>query len=156
MRALIQRVTEASVQVEGMEVGRIGRGILLFLAVVKGDSPQERSKMVRKVAGLRIFPDQQGRMNLSLGEVSGEILVVSQFTLAADLKKGYRPSFGQAQEPKLAAAMCKDFCQELADTGIKVEQGRFGADMQVALINDGPVTFWLDFPPQIDGEEVKK
>ncbi|MBF0358112.1 MAG: D-tyrosyl-tRNA(Tyr) deacylase [Magnetococcales bacterium] len=148
MRALIQRVSEASVSVDGEIVGEIEQGILLFLAVVVGDSGQQCSKMVRKVAGLRIFPDQQGRMNLSVKDICGKILVVSQFTLAADLKKGYRPSFGQAQEPKLAAAMCKDFCQELAETGIEVEQGIFGADMRVALVNDGPVTFWLDFPPQ--------
>jgi D-aminoacyl-tRNA deacylase len=147
MRALIQRVTQASVSVDGQEVGRIDRGLLLFLAVVAGDGEQQRGKMVRKVAGLRIFPDEQGRMNLSLADIAGEILVVSQFTLAANLDKGYRPSFARAEEPRLAEAMCDGFCHELAATGLKVEQGQFGADMQVALTNDGPVTFWLDFPP---------
>ncbi|MBF0382034.1 MAG: D-tyrosyl-tRNA(Tyr) deacylase [Magnetococcales bacterium] len=147
MRALIQRVTHACVTVDGQDVGKIKRGILLFLAVVAGDGLQQCSKMVRKVAGLRIFPDSQGRMNLSVADVGGEILVVSQFTLAADLKKGYRPSFGSAQKPDLAEEMCENFCQELRAEGINVEQGVFGADMQVSLNNDGPVTFWLDFPP---------
>jgi D-aminoacyl-tRNA deacylase len=148
MRALIQRVSRASVQVDDREVGRIDRGILLFLAVVTGDSDQQCSKMVRKVAGLRIFPDEQGRMNRSVADIGGAVLVVSQFTLAADLDKGNRPSFGRAEEPRLAEKMCGRFCRELAATGLQVEQGSFGADMQVVLTNDGPVTFWLDFPPQ--------
>ncbi|MBF0455484.1 MAG: D-tyrosyl-tRNA(Tyr) deacylase [Magnetococcales bacterium] len=148
MKALIQRVTKASVWVEGEEVGRIDRGILLFLAVVAGDGEDECRKMVRKVAGLRIFPDEQDRMNRSVADIDGELLVVSQFTLAADLKKGYRPSFGRAEQPQAAEAMCHSFCQQLAALGLPVAQGRFGADMQVSLINDGPVTFWLDFPPQ--------
>lgn len=147
MKALIQRVTQAGVMVGGQEVGRIDRGILLFLAVVAGDGSEQRTKMVRKVAGLRIFPDGDGRMNLSVADIGGSVLVVSQFTLAADLKKGYRPSFGQAEEPQLAQSMCQQFCQELAATGIPIAQGSFGADMQVSLTNDGPVTFWLDFPP---------
>jgi D-aminoacyl-tRNA deacylase len=147
MRALIQRVTQACVTVDGVDVGKIESGILLFLAVVGGDGDIQCSKMVRKVAGLRIFPDSQGRMNLSVDDIGGKILVVSQFTLAADLKKGYRPSFGNAEEPKLAQAMCDNFCKQLRATGIKVEEGVFGADMQVSLNNDGPVTFWLDFPP---------
>ncbi len=148
MRALIQRVTRASVTVEGTVVGQIERGILLFLAVVAGDSEAECAKMVRKVAGLRIFPDAAGKMNLSVADIGGAVLVVSQFTLASDIGKGFRPSFSRAEESGRAQAMCEKFCSALLATGIKVEQGRFAADMQVDLNNDGPVTFWLDFPPR--------
>ncbi|MBF0446860.1 MAG: D-tyrosyl-tRNA(Tyr) deacylase [Magnetococcales bacterium] len=148
MKGLIQRVTEASVCVEGEVVGEIRQGLLVFLAVVVGDGPVQSNKMARKVAGLRVFPDSQGRMNRSVVDLGASVLVVSQFTLAADLKKGYRPSFAPAEEPVRAEALCHDFCQELSKLGLKVEQGRFGADMQVSLVNDGPVTFWLDFPPE--------
>ncbi|MBF0620432.1 MAG: D-tyrosyl-tRNA(Tyr) deacylase [Magnetococcales bacterium] len=148
MRAVVQRVLEASVMVDGVSVGQIDKGCLVFLAIEKGDGDDQLDKMVRKVARLRIFPDDAGRMNLSVKEAGGALLVVSQFTLAADMKKGYRPSFGKAEQPELAEEMVKRFCTIITDEeGIVVEQGQFGADMKVHLVNDGPVTIWLDFPP---------
>ncbi|ABK44021.1 D-tyrosyl-tRNA(Tyr) deacylase [Magnetococcus marinus MC-1] len=149
MRALVQRVSEASVVVEGQVVGAVERGLLVLLAVERGDGEKQLEEMVRKVARLRIFPDEAGKMNLSVKDIEGEVLVVSQFTLAADMRKGYRPSFSLAEEPKRAEALYLDYCQRLNQhEGVVVAQGLFGADMQVKLINDGPVTIWLDLPPQ--------
>ncbi len=147
MKAVIQRVSTASVTVDGSVVGRIDRGILLFLAVERGDTVTQVQRMVHKVGGLRIFPDEAGRMNRSLADISGAILAISQFTLAADLKKGFRPSFGNAEDPQRAQELFDQACRRLEAAGIPVARGRFGADMAVTLVNDGPVTFWLDFPP---------
>nr|CRH06257.1 D-tyrosyl-tRNA(Tyr) deacylase [Candidatus Magnetococcus massalia] len=148
MKALVQRVSEASVTVEGEITGQIERGLLVLLAAERGDGPKQCETMVRKVARLRIFPDQEGKMNLSVKDLGLSVLVVSQFTLAADMRKGYRPSFGNAEQPDRAEQLYETFCQQLTtDEGIAVAQGRFAADMQVALVNDGPVTIWLDLPP---------
>lgn len=147
MKALVQRVTAAEVAVDGAVVARIDRGILLFLAVERGDGEAQAQRMARKVAGLRLFADDRGRMNRSLLDISGEILAVSQFTLAADLNKGFRPSFDRAEQPERAERLFDHACDRLRADGLTVRQGRFGADMAVSLINDGPVTFWLDFPP---------
>lgn len=147
MRAVVQRVAEAHVDVDGERVGAIGKGLLVFLAVEKGDGDAELEKMVAKVARLRIFYDDAGKMNLNVDQVDGGVLVISQFTLAADLKKGYRPSFSRAEAPEKANAMYETFCDRLKGEGVTVEKGVFAADMQVGLINDGPVTIWLDFPP---------
>ncbi|OSM05134.1 D-aminoacyl-tRNA deacylase [Magnetofaba australis] len=148
MKAVVQRVSRADVRVDDEVVGQIGRGLLVLLAVERGDGDAQRHLMARKVARLRIFPDENGKMNLSVKEIGGEILVISQFTLAADMKKGYRPSFGGAEEPQRANEQYEIFCQELIDIeGVPVARGRFAADMQVSLINDGPVTIPLSFPP---------
>ncbi|MBF0132591.1 MAG: D-tyrosyl-tRNA(Tyr) deacylase [Magnetococcales bacterium] len=146
MKALIQRVLQASVVVDGAVVGQIDHGLLVFLAVIRGDGPEQVDKMVGKVAGMRIFPDGEGKMNRSVKDVGGSVLVVSQFTLAAELNKGYRPSFSQAADPQTARKIMETFCENLRHQSLNVATGRFGADMKVHLVNDGPVTFWLDFP----------
>ncbi|MBF0147109.1 MAG: D-tyrosyl-tRNA(Tyr) deacylase [Magnetococcales bacterium] len=146
MRALVQRVQRASVHVEGEEFSHIEGGLLVFLAIMRDDRQEQLEKMVGKVAGLRIFPDHQGKMNLSVVDTGGAVLVVSQFTLAADMDKGNRPSFAQAAEPESAKKLVDYFCDGLRQRQLTVATGRFGADMQVHLINDGPVTLWLDVP----------
>ncbi len=144
MKALIQRVEEASVKVDESEVARIGKGILLFLGVQKGDSERDITYLVRKVAGLRIFEDPHGRMNLSVRDVGGEALVVSQFTLVARTKKGLRPSFDDAEQPERAAILYKRFIEALRAEGVKTSEGVFGSYMKVSLVNDGPVTIIID------------
>ncbi|MBI2845959.1 MAG: D-tyrosyl-tRNA(Tyr) deacylase [Chloroflexi bacterium] len=144
MRAVIQRVKEAKVSVEGELVGEIGPGLLILLGAGKGDTPREAEWMAEKVANLRIFPDTQGKFNHSLLESGGQALVVSQFTLYADIKKGRRPSFIQAAPPEVAEPLVEQFASGLARLGIKVASGKFGAMMDVHLINDGPVTIILD------------
>lgn len=144
MLALVQRVREARVQVEGDAVSSIGPGLLVFVGVVKGDTSKDLEYLARKVAGLRVFEDSGGKMNLSLRDTGGEALVVSQFTLAADMKKGNRPSFADAEEPGRAEALYEDFMELLAAEGIKVRGGRFAAHMEVSLVNDGPVTIMLE------------
>jgi D-tyrosyl-tRNA(Tyr) deacylase len=147
MIALIQRVTEARVEVSGEPVGRIGRGILALVGVERGDGQLEVERLVERVLGYRIFPDAEGRMNRSLAEVDGELLAVSQFTLAADTHKGARPSFSSAAAPDEGERLFNRFV-ELARTRLaRVQTGRFGAEMKVALVNDGPVTFWLQASP---------
>ncbi|MBF0176031.1 MAG: D-tyrosyl-tRNA(Tyr) deacylase [Magnetococcales bacterium] len=146
MRILVQRVARAAVRVSGAEVARIDQGVLLFLAVERGDGEDVAVRAVRKVVGLRMFADSQGRMNLSCRDVGGRFLCVSQFTLAADLKKGYRPSFGGAEDPLLAKPLFERFCELLENEGVVVQRGVFGAHMDVELVNDGPVTFWMEFP----------
>ena len=144
MRALIQRVSEASVTVEGAAVGAIGPGLLVLLCAVEGDGEAEADFLAGKIAKLRIFEDEAGKMNRSLLDIGGEALVVSQFTLAADWRKGNRPSFIGAAEPARAEELYERFCNQLEAAGVPVATGRFAAKMAVALINDGPVTIWLD------------
>lgn len=144
MRILLQRVREAQVDVEGETVGRIGRGLLLLVGIGAEDAPAILEPMAQKIANLRIFGDAEGKMNLSLVDVGGEILAVSQFTLHADCRKGRRPSFVRAAPPEAALKLFDDFVAALRRLGIKVETGRFGAMMDVRLVNEGPVTIWLD------------
>lgn len=146
MRALVQRVLEAQVIVDNNEIGKIGRGLLVFVAVMRGDGQKQLEKMIDKLAGLRLFPDNQGKMNLPVKDVGGEILVVSQFTLAADMNKGFRPSFSQAADPQTARKTLEELCNGLRQRQLQITTGDFGADMKVHLINDGPVTLWLDYP----------
>lgn len=144
MRALVQRVSQASVSVDGSEIGSIGQGLLIFLGVAAEDTKDDLNYIVRKTSALRIFPDAVGKMNLSVLDVQGEILLVSQFTLCAETRKGNRPSFQSAADPKIAKQMYKLAISAYSQIGISVATGEFGADMQVALINDGPVTIYLD------------
>lgn len=144
MRAVVQRVSSASVRVEGETVGAIEAGALILLGVLEGDSQREAEQLAEKVAGFRYFRDDSGRMNRSALEVGGAMLVVSQFTLAADGKKGRRPSFDKAAAPGVAEELYEHFVAHLRTFGLKVETGQFGAMMEVELLNDGPVTFVLD------------
>jgi len=144
MRVVIQRVSEARVVVEGQSVGQIEQGLVVLLGVGKGDSPQDAAYLARKIANLRIFTDPQGKMNLGLGEVGGEVLVVSQFTLYGDARGGNRPSFTQAAAPDDGKRLYNQFCDLLSQQGVHVETGVFQAHMEVHLVNDGPVTLWLD------------
>lgn len=144
MRLLIQRVKKASVQVEAKEIAAIQQGLLLLVAVGAGDDSKDIEYMVNKVLNLRIFADDSGKMNLSIRQMSGEILSVPQFTLYADTSGGNRPGFEQSAEPIIARKLWQDFNSALIDNGLIVKTGNFGAEMQVNLINDGPVTIWLD------------
>jgi len=144
MKALIQRVSEARVDIEGNTVAKIGNGMLVFFGIEKSDTENDIKYIVKKVSTLRIFEDAQNKMNLSIQDIKGEVLVVSQFTLSADCKKGNRPSFDSAEEPVRAKDMYMKFIDRLIENSLKVATGDFGADMQVHLINDGPVTIMLD------------
>ncbi|HEQ1859427.1 TPA: D-aminoacyl-tRNA deacylase [Providencia alcalifaciens] len=143
MIALIQRVTHASVVVDEKTVGQIGPGLLVLLGVEKDDDEQKAKRLCEKVLGYRIFSDEQGKMNLNVQQAGGSLLVVSQFTLAADTKKGMRPSFSGGAEPTKADELYQYFVEQSRAQGIVTETGEFAADMQVSLTNDGPVTFWL-------------
>ncbi len=144
MRALVQRVSEAAVEVDGAITGAIDGGLLILLGVASGDDEATARRMAEKVAGLRIFSDEQGRFNLSLQDTGGEALVVSQFTLLADTRKGKRPSFLLAAPPEQANALVDTFARHLETNGMPVAHGVFGAHMRVSLVNDGPVTIMLD------------
>lgn len=144
MRMVIQRVNHATVTVDGQQIGRIGRGLLVFLGVADTDNKEMVDKYVKKLAGLRIFEDVEGKTNLSIADVGGEVLVVSQFTLYADCKKGNRPSFTKAGSPEFANELYEYFKEKCAETFGKVESGSFGADMKVDLENDGPFTVLWD------------
>lgn len=145
MRAVIQRVSEAVVRVDGEVIGSIGRGLLVLLGVEDGDSGQDAEWLSGKIARMRIFPDRDGQMNLSLIDTGGEALVVSQFTLHALTRKGNRPSFIRAARPEVSAPLCEGFCLSLETLLSRpVARGRFAADMQVSLTNDGPVTIIID------------
>ncbi|SHI55057.1 D-aminoacyl-tRNA deacylase [Wenxinia saemankumensis] len=144
MKAIIQRVTEASVTVEGEVVGRIGPGLLILVCAMRGDPDDAPARLAAKVAKLRIFADEAGKMNRSLLDTGGAALVVSQFTLAADTRTGNRPGFSTAEEPGRGERLYEAFAEALAAQGIEVARGRFGADMAVALINDGPVTIPME------------
>lgn len=144
MRVLLQRVSSASVAVDAEVVGRVGRGFCLLVGFTHGDSRVELEWMADKVAGLRIFPDDEGKMNRDLRDVGGGLLVISQFTLYGDTAKGRRPSFGDAAPPEVAEALYGQFCDLLRTRGLTVATGRFGAEMQVEIHNDGPVTLMLE------------
>ena len=144
MKALIQRVRSASVTVDGETVGDIDRGLLVFLGVEKPDTQIIAQKLLNKILRYRIFNDAAGHMNRDVAQIGGSLLIVSQFTLAADTKRGNRPGFSRAAPPELGRQLYETFAKALADLGPRVETGRFGADMQVNLINDGPVTIWID------------
>jgi D-tyrosyl-tRNA(Tyr) deacylase len=151
MKIVLQRVSEARVEVEGRVVASIGRGICLFVGVEKGDDPSDAERLARKAVELRIFPDAGGKMNLALPEIGGEVLAVSQFTLAASVQKGRRPSFDGAEEPGRAAELFDRLVAGIRAAGPKVETGIFRAAMRVSLVNEGPVTFLLDSRGRTDG-----
>ena len=144
MRVVLQRVSHASVTVEEKVIGQIQRGFLLLVGVTHDDEKEDMEYLVRKIVQMRIFEDEEGKLNRSIQDVGGEILSVSQFTLYADTKKGNRPSFSKAAPGDVALEMFEQFNGLLRDTGIPVETGQFGADMKVELLNDGPVTILLD------------
>ncbi len=144
MRAVIQRVSRAAVEVDGQQISRIGQGLLILLGVEQQDSKTDAEYLATKIAGLRIFEDQAGKMNLSLLDTGGAALVVSQFTLLGDCRKGRRPGFSRAALPAQAIPLYQEVIEQLQHQGISVASGRFQADMQVELINDGPVTLLLD------------
>ncbi|GGW82945.1 D-aminoacyl-tRNA deacylase [Alteromonas halophila] len=141
MIGLLQRVSEASVSVNDETISKIGHGLLLLLGVERDDTDVQVEKLARKISNYRLFADDEGKMNLNVQQVGGEVLVVSQFTLVADTQKGNRPGFSRGATPEHGEHMYAQFVRELRQTGIPVQTGQFGADMQVALVNDGPVTF---------------
>ena len=144
MKAVIQRVSQASVSVDGKVIGQIGYGYLVLLGVADGDTEKERRLLVRKITEMRICQDENGKTNLSLQDIGGEMLVISQFTLLADCRKGRRPSFIKAGNPDHAKNMYEEFAKDCREIIPKVETGEFGADMKVSLVNDGPFTIVLD------------
>lgn len=144
MRAVVQRVSAASVTVEGRKVGTIGPGLLVLLGVARGDTEKEGEYLAEKLAGLRIFEDEEEKMNRSVAQIGGSILLVSQFTLYGDVRHGRRPSFTQAAPPEEANRLYEDLAQKLRDKGLTVETGQFQAHMEVSLVNNGPVTILLD------------
>lgn len=144
MRAVVTRVKSASVTIGGRVNGEIGGGFLILLGIAPNDTPEKCKKLAQKALGLRVFSDENGKMNRNLEAVGGQVLVVSQFTLYADCKKGYRPSFIGAAAPSVAIPLYEQFLQECRDRGFDPQHGEFGADMQVQSVNDGPVTVWLD------------
>ncbi len=144
MIGLLQRVTRASVDVDGARVGEIGRGLLVLIGVHRDDGERDIQRLAERILGYRVFPDAEGRMNLSLSDIEGGLLLVPQFTLAADTKKGTRASFTKGAAPDKATAFFDRLVEECRKSLETVETGRFGADMQVELVNDGPVTFWIE------------
>ena len=144
MKVVIQRVSKAEVNCKGKIVGKINKGFLVLLGIKKGDTKEQADYLVKKLLNLRIFEDENGKMNLSIKDVQGELLIVSQFTLYADCSSGNRPSFTEAAKPEQAEELYEYFCSECEKNNIKVERGIFGADMQVSLINDGPVTIVIE------------
>lgn len=144
MRALIQRVSRASVTIDGSVRGEIGRGFLVLLGITDGDSADDARYLADKIVKCRVFTDENDKMNLALADVGGGILIVSQFTLYGDCKKGNRPSFTGAARPETAVPLYEAFIARCRESGLPVATGEFGADMQVGLVNDGPVTLWMD------------
>lgn len=145
MKAVIQRVLKSSVSVDGTVVGSSGKGYMILVGVAKGDTETHADLLARKTANLRVFEDDMGKMNLSVLDIKGDILAISQFTLCADCKKGNRPSFTPSEEPVRANELYELYCQKLSEYGVqRVEKGVFGADMKVELVNDGPVTICFD------------
>lgn len=144
MRALVQRVTQASVTVDGAIIGQIGKGLLILVCAMEGDDAAKSAMLAAKISKLRIFTDDAGKMNLSLADVGGAALIVSQFTLAADTSRGNRPGFSTAAKPDVGRRLYEQFIADMGALGIETATGSFGADMAVSLTNDGPVTIWLD------------
>ena len=144
MIGLLQRVKNASVTVNDQVIGAVGQGLLVLVCAEKGDSEEQCEKLAKKVLAYRIFEDENGKMNKSVSDIGGEILIVSQFTLAADTAKGLRPSFTPAADPETGKRLYEHFIEKVGESGLKTQTGQFGANMQVALINDGPVTIWID------------
>ena len=140
MRALVQRITYSTLKVDGEIIAKTGKGLIVYLGVKKGDSEEEVEYVAKKVAGLRVFEDEDGKMNLSVKDVGGEILAVSQFTLYGDTKKGFRPSFFEAEEPNRANALFELFKEKLNANNVSVKSGIFGADMKIEYLNNGPVS----------------
>lgn len=149
MRALIQRVSRCAVRVEGREVSSIGPGLLVLLGVSTRDTREDVDYIVRKTVNLRIFDDQEGKLNLSLAEKGGEVMVVSQFTLYGDARKGRRPSYVEAAPPEVAERVYEEVCEAFAAAGFPPAKGVFGAHMEVELVNDGPVTLLIESPPRV-------
>lgn len=149
MIAILQRVTEANVSVSNTKIANIGKGILVLVGIERHDSEYQADRLISRILNYRIFDDTDGKMNLSLKDIQGGLLLVPQFTLAADTKKGRRPSFTSAAHPADAAKLFNYFCTQSKQVYSQVEMGKFGADMQVSLINDGPVTFNLTVPPTL-------
>jgi D-tyrosyl-tRNA(Tyr) deacylase len=147
MIALLQRVSEAAVHVNGLEVGAIRKGLLALVAVERHDSEKEADRLLDRMLAYRVFPDSEGRMNLDLRQAGGGLLLVPQFTLAANTRKGNRPSFTSAAEPAEGQRLFEYMAHRAGDLTTELATGRFGADMKVSLVNDGPVTFWLQVPP---------
>lgn len=144
MKIVIQRVSKANVEVQSKIVGEISEGLMLLIGICENDSEADADWLIHKILNLRIFSDEEGKMNKSIQEISGEILCISQFTLLADYKKGHRPSFIKAAKPEIAIPIFEHFLKQLKLSNLKIESGIFGADMKVSLINDGPVTIVLD------------
>ena len=149
MIALIQRVSQASVTINNAVHSQIGRGLLVLLCAEKGDTPALADRLLTKLLAYRVFPDAAGKMNLSVQDTQGELLIVSQFTLAADTRSGTRPSFGPAADPATGRALYDHFVATARRSQLSIATGEFGADMQVSLTNDGPVTFWLQIQPTV-------
>ena len=148
MIGLLQRVRRADVAVDGAAIAEIGRGLAVLVGVERGDSVREAARLLQRLLAYRVFPDSEGRMKLSLREIGGELLLVPQFTLAADTSQGNRPGFSRAAPPDLGEALFSELVRAAETSGVKTATGRFGAMMDVSLTNDGPVTFWLRVPPQ--------
>jgi D-tyrosyl-tRNA(Tyr) deacylase len=144
VKIVLQRVKQAAVEVEQKVIGKIGQGVCLLVGIEKGDTQQEAHYLANKIIELRIFPDEEEKMNLSLLDIQGEVLAVSQFTLAGSVKKGRRPSFDNAEEPERAEILFRNFMDMIKQRGVKVETGIFGSLMEIRLVNDGPVTFILE------------
>jgi D-tyrosyl-tRNA(Tyr) deacylase len=144
VRALIQRVTDAKVVVDGAALGEIGPGLLILVCAMQGDDDAKSAQLAAKISKLRIFPDDAGKMNLSLKDTGGAALIVSQFTLAGDTSRGNRPGFSSAARPEDGRALYETFINDISALGIQTQTGQFGTDMKVSLTNDGPVTLWLD------------
>ena len=144
MKVLLQRVSSASVCVKGEEVGAIGQGLLVFVGFQKGDGESSTVRMAERILHYRIFPDAEGKTNASVTDLAGEILLVSQFTLGADTRKGRRPSFDPTLEPQKAERLLQVLCKALKTSGLRVSEGVFGAAMEVSLVNQGPATYWLE------------
>lgn len=144
MRALLQRVSQASVHVDGQRIGQCGQGLMILACAMEGDTEANAEKLAAKVSKVRVFKDEAGKMNRSVLDIGGSVLVVSQFTLAADTSRGNRPGFSAAAHPEVGERLYQHFAQSLRDLGLPVETGQFGADMQVSLVNDGPVTIWME------------